>query len=1076
MDHFITTSSHQRHRPSFTAAAIHSRVLPTNNKSSAAVVRPSLSRGYSAPLTNSSLYSSSSPRSVVLPTAGTNKGSAVVRPSLSRGYSTPLKNSLSSSSSSSSSSSASSSSPRSVAAKVTWTTAHAMPQVQPQQTAPPPRAAAKVEPQNPFDQLFPNDAATPASSAASPHPLQKRPPPRTIARSASFEPIVAPAPSGGGGGGVERKNPFDELGSGDGPSSATSSAPPRPGGHRATQSLCLPSEFSASAPPPLPGGGRAQQVWGAPTSSSASVSNPVTPVSSANSAPMNAEAAAALKDLAASLSTVKPRALTEEEKAEEAKMLARMSLGEEPKESTGTKKTHHPKHRRRDSLNRHVKGVFKDSMNLVRDPVGSLRDLKQKGGGHRRGPSGSLDAKTMDGIMNEINDSGGGTKMKESKSGGKLSSLVAPLTPKKKKGKEKGGGSRLASLSPKPSFRKASLSPKPSSTNATPLQSPAPTKSGASSAANTPGSVASSSKGGKNDGLGDADSPVERNKLSPIFSSRFGGLGDSVRGLSARALATTAPPPPLGVPDLSSSSSPVPSNNSGGGGGGSGAVPSLSLLASNPGLAHKLALAPSAPAFASACSYEASSVVPAMRSSETDPVPHQTEIVPADVFLVHARTCAVMDSYRVVDQNFDFGTLVGRSRMGLEGFVDRPVVMGSSHGSSGSGSGSNDDDEEDRSDVMAANGAVSGGVLVEAAHRPIVSSVLGTADDMVVEGFFHELGGAGENREKNNSDHGPSDKKKTEDDTGIGRDKAADDRVEASVFYTNRRRQFVVTWRGTSADQAKPVRNRHVKAWKDKWENRTKGKGAFNLMSPDGEDCTVFPPYLDAYLDSGLEDRVFRLLDDLSGRQHFCDVVMTGHSFGAALAVLAAVRYASARPMMRVLCHVFGCPKVGDGPFRHWVNSLPNLRVLRVEYGGDPWVHSPEGGPWTHVGHTLAVDAGAVASAAKGSSSGDGKTDRTSSSRGGLHGSNSNGGVSDKSLPVRAYKFDKHRPGGEGSDGAGWLHHGSGKEKAKDHDLRAYVGALETISSMGLYWPSEYVGEDVGKGVKGSGKEKRLVV
>jgi len=853
-----------------------------------------------------------------------------------------------------------------------------------------------------------------AGSAFSPHPL--------LTTSGSSAGTTSSTQAVAGAGGVERKNPFDDF---LGPA-PPSSLPPRhahghrPRGHHATQSLGLPSDFSA------------MNLGRSSKTSSPVLDHKHTPQPSSvpGTHATNAEAAAALKDLAASLSAIKPRAMTQAEQAEEAKMLNRLTLGEQPKESTGTKKSH----RRKASMNSvrgKMKGALKDSVSVM------------KGQGHHRKGS-SLDASAMGNIMNEINDAGGGTKLgkddKKSSMMG-LSSLV--MTPKgfsKKK---------LMSAGPlTPNASKKSLTPKTSKSGKhVKDKNKGGNASGASSRTSTPNSSMHGTGNGKapDNGLGDADSPVERKQLSPIMSSTFGGLGDSMN-IGAGAVP---PPPPLDLPDIDFS------------------TPAAAAPAKTTSLAY-VNTAPGG-AFASACSYATSSDVGSMRSSEQDPAPHQMDIGPSDDFLVHARTCAVMDSYRVIDQNFNFGALVGRSRMFLEGFVN-PVSV-------------DVEEDEDESDAAAMNGTADEAVLVERAHRPIVSSVLNCADDLVVEGFLHEMGGAGEVIKKD-SDHGTGSlsmrpdksKKKAEEDTGVGRDKSTDDRVECAVFYSHRRRQIIASWRGTTADQAKPVRNRHLRAWKEKWD-RTKDKSNLcNLASADGKDCAVFPPYLDSYLNSDLERRVFALLNELSDRHTFCDVVMTGHSFGAALATLAAVRYASSRPMMRVLCQCFGSPRVGDAPFRHWANSLPNLRVMRVEYGADPWVYGPEGMPWTHAGHSIAVDGATVAALAgeRGDVGPVGKDAESKSEK------------LSKAVPVRAYRFDKHRPGsdsGGSSAAAAWIgqtlaghHHHHGEKGKADHELRAYVAAIERISSLGLRWPRDFVGEDVGRGVKGSGKEKRLVV
>jgi predicted lipase len=88
------------------------------------------------------------------------------------------------------------------------------------------------------------------------------------------------------------------------------------------------------------------------------------------------------------------------------------------------------------------------------------------------------------------------------------------------------------------------------------------------------------------------------------------------------------------------------------------------------------------------------------------------------------------------------------------------------------------------------------------------------------------------------------------------------------------------------------------------------------------QPVTAFPPLRDAYFKKGLEEQIFNLLNDLSENNPFCDVVFTGHSFGAALATIGSLRYVIDHPMNIVLCHAFGSPKVGAQNFREH-NKLP---------------------------------------------------------------------------------------------------------------------------------------------------------
>ena len=65
-----------------------------------------------------------------------------------------------------------------------------------------------------------------------------------------------------------------------------------------------------------------------------------------------------------------------------------------------------------------------------------------------------------------------------------------------------------------------------------------------------------------------------------------------------------------------------------------------------------------------------------------------------------------------------------------------------------------------------------------------------------------------------------------------------------------------------------------------------------------------------SYFGTPLEPAVFILLSNLVARKPFFDVAMTGHSFGAALATIASLRYAMSNSQIRVLCYAFGLSKI----------------------------------------------------------------------------------------------------------------------------------------------------------------------
>jgi hypothetical protein len=266
-------------------------------------------------------------------------------------------------------------------------------------------------------------------------------------------------------------------------------------------------------------------------------------------------------------------------------------------------------------------------------------------------------------------------------------------------------------------------------------------------------------------------------------------------------------------------------------------------------------------------------------------------------------------------------------------------------------------------------------------HIPIAQSLLECGDGLTVQGFLS---------------HGNN----------------ADDRLEAVAFEGQR--YFTVVFRGTTEHQTKLLGGSKAKRRPVPWD-------------AEQDNVEVYSGFKEEY--SKLEKDCFTLVDKLTEQNPFCDVVFSGYSFGAAMATLAATRYATARPMMRVGCFTLASPKVGFSMFRHVVNSLPNLKVTRIELGQDSKCQAPTVGGW-HVGHTLVLN-------------------------GSIGYQNSH--KTDKA--VQAYKFDtpKHR-----------------KFKTTHPDLRNYMTTLEEMARLHVPWVKDFVNTS-GKGVVVNNEARQVV-
>ena len=504
-----------------------------------------------------------------------------------------------------------------------------------------------------------------------------------------------------------------------------------------------------------------------------------------------------------------------------------------------------------------------------------------------------------------------------------------------------------------------------------------------------------------------------------------------------------------------------------------------------------------------------------IRSSEQDPTPHQMSIPTLSETLFQAKLCELMDNYRKIDQNFDFSCLIQMpttqimecvqhfhsggslrsSRTSLntntlkgvnskrgsmdtsDGFhrvssIEKMDAFSGRRGSMESvtriASQENNTSSTTTFDPVGSDGTSLSFINAElfncnqqqlmVEHEPILSSIL-ECGDLVLEGFYYE-----------GVTHTSTDKKSKPFDTS--NEKSTQDRMEVAIFKSDTRRQIIVVYQDSDENQTNPVKKREQK---DGVQRRFHiGSGKNDNRFSEEQPYPVFPPFRKAYFENGdIESKVFRILDELSEQNPFYDVIMTGHSMGGVLSLLASMRYADAKPAIMVSCFAFGCPKVGSLDFRFYINSLPNLKVMRFEYGFDPWTYCPDHPMWVHVGHTIMI------------SKCESKIDASGPNHRVLHRASSDGVVhaNSKCLSVKAFKFGAIRPDSSGS--AKGVGGGLGKilnrhrERNMDHEISSYVHALEMIqtfddSNNQVSWPISFVGED-GGGVQGLDHEKRLV-
>jgi hypothetical protein len=239
------------------------------------------------------------------------------------------------------------------------------------------------------------------------------------------------------------------------------------------------------------------------------------------------------------------------------------------------------------------------------------------------------------------------------------------------------------------------------------------------------------------------------------------------------------------------------------------------------------------------------------------------------------------------------------------------------------------------------------------------------------------------------------------------------------VLVLERQKEFLCVFAGTTAEQQNKVNRQQQDTTTLKGGNET-------------SQVTVFKDYYVAL--SEFEPNVFALLDQLTDENPFCDVTFGGHGFGAAMAQLAAFRYGTAHPELRCAALVSAAPRVGLDDFRWTVNSLPNVKIMRLEFGR---MMHPTPNQGCSAGHSIRI-----------------------------HPSISSSGKPNAN-PVKAFKF---------SDGP---QEGSGVRSLlslkRDKNISDYVQALKDLDICGQAWVKDYFRQD-GAGVHGKDNEARQMV
>lgn len=106
-----------------------------------------------------------------------------------------------------------------------------------------------------------------------------------------------------------------------------------------------------------------------------------------------------------------------------------------------------------------------------------------------------------------------------------------------------------------------------------------------------------------------------------------------------------------------------------------------------------------------------------------------------------------------------------------------------------------------------------------------------------------------------------------------------------------------------------------------------------NTMHADFEGTRVHAGFCKQF--KALAEKISSALCEIDAANKISSLYFIGHSLGGALATLGAVHYRTVYPDARIVCHTFGCPRVGNTAFTQLFSRCVDENV-RVYNKNDP--------------------------------------------------------------------------------------------------------------------------------------------
>jgi len=152
---------------------------------------------------------------------------------------------------------------------------------------------------------------------------------------------------------------------------------------------------------------------------------------------------------------------------------------------------------------------------------------------------------------------------------------------------------------------------------------------------------------------------------------------------------------------------------------------------------------------------------------------------------------------------------------------------------------------------------------------------------------------------------------------------------------------------------------------KDRCERASENQSAYKPFTLSNNDCPdpsakVHNFFSESYFHDGLRQEIELNVETLTQLYPEKNLIITGHHYGAATAILYGLSTALAYPWINITVIAFGAPRVGNENLNWLIKNEKSLNIWRFDYENDYVTQFPSV-TYAHVGHLITLsDFGAI--------------------------------------------------------------------------------------------------------------------